>query len=167
MQFAPERDLLHALLAVAPQIVIYMMTFLTLGIFWVGQQTQLSHPSGLEGGLTWLHLAFLFAVTLMPFSTKLLARLAAYRRALLVYWADIVLLGATLCLTWVCAVRTALVKSDVSTEVIRTIRRRIALAQSVYALGALLCILSTRWSIVFIVLVQLDYAVAPRFGWRS
>ena len=162
-----ERDLLHALLAIAPQIVIYMMTFLTLGIFWVGQQTQLSHLSRSERGLTWLHLAFLFAVTLMPFSTKLLAGFAAYRTALLVYWANIVLLGATLYLTWVCAVRTALVKSDVSAEVIRAIRRRIAVAQSLYALGALLCILSTRWSIVFIVLVQLNYAVGPRLGPRS
>jgi hypothetical protein len=33
--------------------------------------------------------------------------------------------------------------------------------QALYAFGALLCLIDTRWSIAFIVLVQLNYAVAP------
>jgi hypothetical protein len=41
--------------------------------------------------------------------------------------------------------------------------RRILIAQSLYAFGALLCIFNTYWSIGFIVLVQLNYAIAPRF----
>jgi len=40
-----ERDLWHALIALSPQLIMYMMSFLTLGIFWVGQQTQLNHLS--------------------------------------------------------------------------------------------------------------------------
>lgn len=36
------------------------------------------------------------------------------------------------------------------------------IAQSLYALGAALCVVNTYWSIAFIVLVQLNYAVAPR-----
>jgi len=38
-----EHDLWHALLALSPRLLMYMMSFLTLGIFWVGQQTQLNH----------------------------------------------------------------------------------------------------------------------------
>ena len=38
-----EGDLRHALLALAPQLLVYLMSFMTLGIFWVGQQTQLNH----------------------------------------------------------------------------------------------------------------------------
>jgi len=38
-----EHDLLRALRLVAPQVLIYLMSFLTLGIFWVGQQSQLNH----------------------------------------------------------------------------------------------------------------------------
>jgi hypothetical protein len=36
------------------------------------------------------------------------------------------------------------------------------IAQALYAFGASLCIVSTDWSIAFIVLVQLGYALAPR-----
>src|SRR5580692_10435984 len=59
-----ESDLLHALLALAPQLIMYMMSFLTLGIFWIGQQTQLNHLSRAHRSVAWMHLLFLFAVTL-------------------------------------------------------------------------------------------------------
>lgn len=52
-------------------------------------------------------------------------------------------------------------------EVPVAIKRRIVIAQSLYALGALLCVFSTYSSIAFIVLVQLSYAIAPRLPWRS
>jgi uncharacterized membrane protein len=162
-----ERDLWHALAEIAPRLLMYMMTFLTLGIFWVGQQTQLNHLARSHRGLAWIHLAFLLAVTLTPFSTMLLAEFVAFRTALLIYWLNILLLGLTLYLSWNCATHLALVQSDLGPEVPRAIKQRIIIAQSLYALGALLCIVSTYLSIAFIVLVQLNYAIAPRFGRSS
>ena len=44
--------------------------------------------------------------------------------------------------------------------------RRIVAGQSLYAFGALLCLFNTYWSIAFIVLVQLNYAIAPKIGRR-
>lgn len=55
-----EGDLRHALAALASQLLVYLMSFLTLGIFWVGQQTQLNHLERCERHLTWIHLAFFF-----------------------------------------------------------------------------------------------------------
>src|SRR5262245_4473188 len=52
----------------------YFMSFLTLGIYWVIQQTQIYYFARSDRNLTWIYLGFLFAVTLMPFSTGLLAR---------------------------------------------------------------------------------------------
>jgi hypothetical protein len=43
--------------------------------------------------------------------------------------------------------------------------RRIVIAQSLYAAGAALCFLNTYYSIAAIILVQVNYAVAPRFCW--
>ncbi len=158
-------ELGHALVALAPQLVAYLMSFVTLGIFWVGQQTQLNHLERSDRSLSWIHIAFLFAVSMMPFSTRLLAEFITYRAALLVYWFNILLLGLLLYASWVCATGTGLVKSDMPPEVPVAIRRRIVMAQSLYALGALLCVFGTYWSIGFIVLVQLNYAIAPRWPW--
>jgi len=58
-------------------------------------------------------------------------------------------------------------KAEIPLEIRRAVRRRVVVAQSLYALGALLCVLGTRWSIGFILLVQLNYAVAPRLPGRS
>lgn len=157
-----EGELWRALTALAPQLVMYMMSFLTLGIFWVGQQTQLNHLARSARSLTWMHILFLFAVTLTPFSTRLLAEFAAYRLALLAYWANLLLLGAALYFTWNCAMGLGLVKPEMPAEVPRAIQRRILVAQSLYAFGALLCVFHTGWSIAFIVVVQLNYAIAPR-----
>lgn len=45
-QVHSESELWAALCAMAPQWVTYGMSFLTLGIFWAGQQTQLNHIGG-------------------------------------------------------------------------------------------------------------------------
>lgn len=162
-----EADLRHAFIALLPQLLVYLMSFITLGIFWVGQQTQLNHLEHSNRSLTWIHLAFLFCVTLMPFSTRLLVEFLEYRSALVAYWATIFLLGATLYASWGCATRGKLVKSDIPREVPAAICRRITIGQALYAFGALLCIFNTYWSIAFIVLAQLNYAIAPRFWPRK
>lgn len=160
-----EHALWSALAALGPQLLMYCMTFLTLGIFWNGQQTQLNYLSRANRDLAWMHIAFLFAITLMPFSTQLLAQFPAYRVALLGYWLNILLAGLLLYASWRYADRDSLVREDVPVEIRTAICRRVVYAQSLYALGALLCILSTRWSISFILLVQLNYALAPRVPW--
>ena len=157
-----ERDLWRALVALSPRLITYLMSFLTLGIFWVGQQTQLSHLLRTDRDLSWIHLAFLFAVTLTPFSTKLLAEFVTFRLALLAYWCNILLLGAVLYGSWGYAIRARLVKDDMPADVPAAICRRIVIAQALYAAGALLCVINTYCSIAFIALVQLNYALAPR-----
>lgn len=161
-----ERDLWHGLIALSPRLIMYMMSFLTLGIFWVGQQTQLNHLERSNIRLTWIHIAFLFFAGIMPFSTALLAEFTAYRTALVVYWMNILFLGIALYVSWGCAMRLALVKDDIAPDVPAAVCRRIVIAQGLYAFGAALCIISTRWSIAFIVIVQLFYALAPRLPWE-
>lgn len=162
-----ERELLWALGALGPQWVAYGMSFLTLGIFWAGQQTQLNHLAEGTRDLTWIHLAFLFAVTLLPLSTRLLAEFITYRGALLIYWLNILALGAMLYWSWKYATRAGLIKDDTPEEVRASICKRIVIAQSLYAGGAALCVINTWVSIAVIVLVQLNYAIAPRWGKRK
>jgi uncharacterized membrane protein len=159
-----ERDLLHALAALTPNVLTYVMSFMTLGIFWVGQQTQLNKVERSDRDLSWIHLAFLLAVTLVPFSTKLLAAFILYRSALLVYWLNIVALGASLWWSWQYVRRAGLLKSDAPAGIDTALRRRILVAQALYAAGAALCVVSTYLSIAVIIAVQLIYVIAPRIG---
>jgi uncharacterized membrane protein len=156
-----DTDLLRSLAGLAPQGVAYVMSFLTLGIFWAGQQTQLNHIREGSRDLTWIHLAFLFTITTLPLTTRLLAEFITYRTALLIYWLNILLPGAMLYWSWSHVLRHDLVKDETAREVRGAICRRVLIAQSLYAFGALLCVVSNYLSIAFIVLVQLNYAIAP------
>src|SRR3981081_2370253 len=81
-----ELALLGTLGSLVPHFLPHALSFLTLGIFWDGLQTQLNHFATSNRHLTWLHLAFLLAVSLMPFSTGFLAEFITYRIALGIYW---------------------------------------------------------------------------------
>lgn len=162
-----ERELAAALCALGPQWLTYGMSFLTLGIFWAGQQTQLNHIGEGTRDLTWIHLGFLFSITLMPLSTRLLAEFITYRFALLIYWLNILVLGVMLYWSWTHATHRNLVKADTPDEVRGSICRRILIAQSLYAGDAALCVINTWVSIGVIAAVQLNYALAPREWFRK
>jgi len=156
-----EHDLWLAILALAPRFVMYLMSFLTLGIFWVGQQTQLSHVARSDRDYAWIHILFLATIAMVPFSTALLAEYIGFRTALLVYWFNIFLLGVLVFASWTYAVRRKLVRDDAPKELSRAMYGRVIIAQLLYGLGAALCVFNTYWSIGFIVAVQLYYVLAP------
>jgi TMEM175 potassium channel family protein len=156
-----EGDLLGQLRDLLPAVVTYFMSFLTLGIFWVGQQTQLSEVRRANRAYTWIHLLFLLSVTLVPFSTQLLARFHWSRIALIVYWLNIVVLGTALLAGAEYANRSGLFPREAAPTLLRLVRRRVYGAQALYLVGLLLSVFDPHWSIGFIVAIQLNFAIAP------
>jgi uncharacterized membrane protein len=159
-----EHTLAHALAHdVAPRLVPYLMSFLTLGIFWVGQQTQLESFERSSRTLTWIHLIFLLAVTLMPFSTALLAE-HTVRLAMAVYWVNLFALGLLLYLSLHYADRAGLMPDEVTKDMRTALRRRIVVYQALYAAAALTCLIDTYLAMVLLVILQIQSVVAPRIG---
>ena len=158
-----EQQLWQAMVALMPQLIMFAMSFLTLGIFWTGQQTQLNHIAHTDRHLTWIHIAFLFGISMIPFSTQLLASFITYRLALVIYWINMLVLGLILYGSWRYAIGAKLMKGDILPIVDHLIRRRILIAQILYAFAASLCIIDPYFSIGFIVALQVYYAVAPTF----
>jgi uncharacterized membrane protein len=160
--FTQEQALWHALQPLGPNLLAYLMSFLTLGIFWVGHQTQLNHFERSNRHLTWIHLTFLLGITLMPFSTALLAAFITIRLALVVYWLNLLFLGVALLASWRYARRAGLIKKQTTPEMVAAVERRIVVAQTLYALAMVLCVVDTYVTIAVLVLLQLVSAVAPR-----
>jgi TMEM175 potassium channel family protein len=156
--------LANALLSLLPNLVTYVSSFLTLGIFWVGQQTQLSQLEKANRDYTWINLAFLLFVTLLPFSTELLARFYMSQLALVLYWLNILVLGALILAAAEYAARAGLFRNEALDLTMRAVRRRVYIAQSLYLVATALCVIDTRISIGLIVLIQLNYAIAPRIA---
>ena len=151
-----------ALIALGPRLVTYLMSFLTLGVYWVAQQTQFNYFTRSDRNLTWIHLGFLLAVSIIPFSTALLSEYTSLRIALIAYWINIFLLGMMLFWSIRYAKRASLMNPEVFPGKRTPHERRIFAAQSLYLFGLLLCVVNTYWSIAFLVFVQLNFAIAPR-----
>jgi uncharacterized membrane protein len=147
-----------------PHLLVYLLSFLTLGVFWVGQQTQVHHLRSSNRDFTWIHLVFLLFVVLMPFSTTLVADYITTQLAIVVYWLNVALLGAILYAGQRYAKRAGLLKDHVTAETVAAMERRIVVYQALYAIGALLSFASTYASIGFIIAVQLNAAITPRFS---
>jgi len=162
---ATDNQLAAALGDLAPRFVTYLLSFLTLGIFWNGQQTQLSYVERGNRDLAWLELLFLAVIALFPFTTSLLAEHIDLRLALALYWLNIFLAGAALYAIWEYVDRSGLTREGTAPAVGAAIRRRIGIAQLLYFVGLVIALLvGTYPAIAWIVLVQLNYAIAPRIG---
>lgn len=161
--FHSEHALLHNLAHNAvPHLLPYAMSFLTLGIFWVGQQAQFESFARSNRALTWIHIAFLLAVTLLPFSTGVIAAETNLRVSIGIYWVNLLLLGSVLLVSLRYAERAGLMSDDTTPEMRAALERRIIVYQVLYALAALTCLIDTYVAIGLIVALQLNAVIAPR-----
>ena len=159
---ASEHGLWDALLKLGPSFAAYLLSFTMLGTFWLAQHTLLGIFERCDRTMTWIHLGFLFVVSLLPFSAALLAHYVHLRLAVGAYWLNILLLGVML--EWGARYgRQAFLSDDAQAAArLTTFRRRILIAQTLYALAALICFVNTQASVIALALVQLYFIVSPR-----
>ena len=160
-----ESELAVALLGLAPRFLTYAVSFLTLTIFWFGQQAQHDLVAKMDRRLATLHLVFLGFIALLPFSTDLLAEFLAFRLAVAVYWLNMLALGIVLYSAWAYAGHNGLLTSEADATVRRRVRQRIVMAQIWWAIGAALSLVNPLLSLGVLLLIQLVYAVAPPWAW--
>lgn len=160
-----EGDLWLLLMSIAPKLLVYFMSFITLGIFWTGQSLQFTYITRSDRHLNWLTIFFLMFVALVPFSTAFLGEYIIFKLAIGVYWFNILLLGLIAYIHWQYACKSNFVSHDDPDyeNVNKALRNRIITAQIFYAAAALLCFISTYLSIGIIIAIQLNYALAPSF----
>lgn len=157
-----EGALINAFLGLTPRFISYFLSFMTLGIYWSAHSTQFHYISKSDRHLTWINLFFLLFVSLIPFTTAFLSEHITFKFAIAVYWLNIFLLGVMLAINWHYANKhdfISLEENEIN-MVGKAIKRRIVEAQSLYTMGALLCFINTYLSIIVLILIQLNYALA-------
>jgi len=165
-EISSEQALIAALGALAPKFLTWLLSAMTVGIFWLGQATQLDNLERSDRNLCWLHFAFLAVVTALPFSTRLLADFFTYRTAFAIYWANIMLCGATLYVCWAYSERAGLAKRPYTPELGNAMRKRIVYAQTLYGIGMLIGLISPPFGVLVIIAIQLNYALGLKLPAR-
>lgn len=161
-QVQSDAELLTALASVLPNLLAFLLSFMTLGIFWTGHTTQFHYIEKSDRNLNWISILFLMFVSLLPFTTGILSSHMTNKVSIGLYWLNVLAMGVMLYLHWRYASRKGYLSSNAVAPngADHAIRQRIIVAQSLYAAGALLCFIHTYLSILVIIAIQLNYAFA-------
>ncbi|HEX6039905.1 TMEM175 family protein [Longimicrobium sp.] len=126
----PIRDHTDALLL---QLLSYALGFLILGLFWSTHQAQSHYTAHTDRVHTWLKIAFLFFVALIPVAASLLNKAIHEPSSILVYGITLTGAASMNLAQWTYATAgRRLVRNDLETRVVRRIQRRLIIVIAAY-----------------------------------
>jgi len=154
-------------LDVAGLLMVLWLSFLAfaisvglVGIFWSAHRSQFRVIRRADHTLNWLNLLFLAAVSLLPFSTRLVAGRHGEPLALSVYGGNLSLIGLALLAVWRHATAgRLLVDEGLPESAVRYGYSRCLVGACGYALGAVLAFVGTPLALAVFVGVPLLYIV--------
>ncbi|HMZ95055.1 MAG TPA: TMEM175 family protein [Chitinophagales bacterium] len=158
-----EKELVVQFALLKSKFLVYLLAFMTTGIFWLGHSSQYKHIEKSDRNLNWINLIFLLFVTMLPFTTAFLGDYTNFKFPIFIYWLNIFMLGVLLYINWNYAYKKGFVNENTKEDINNPLRKRIIYAQTLYFIGALLCFINPYISITFIILIQMNYA----FGFVS
>ena len=84
-------ELTRGLLEMWPEFLIYGLSFLVLGMFWLMHHAVFDNIRVYDTTLSWMNIIFLMFIALTPFSTSLFGEYRAEQSIALVYGANLLL----------------------------------------------------------------------------
>lgn len=160
---APIGDLSpNQLLALAPKLTVYLISFVVIGGAWGAHQRMLSQIKRGDGVLVWFNLFCLLFVALIPASAALLGRYLLDFLAITCFALDVALIQLTTLWLWRHASRTGLINPMLDPRVIKSIGRRLNLSTVIFVLSIPLALWNTwitylLWIGLFILLFTTDW----------
>ncbi|MFC1983646.1 TMEM175 family protein [Chloroflexota bacterium] len=85
-------ELTYSLVRMWPEFLIYILSFMILGVFWLMHHAIFDRVIYYDGTLAWFNIIFLMFVSLIPFSTALFGAYGVERIIALVYGGNLALL---------------------------------------------------------------------------
>jgi uncharacterized membrane protein len=156
-------QLTQKLLDLWPKLLAYAISFVVLGIFWIGHHAQFAFIRRADRTFLWLNILFLMFVAFVPFSAALLGRYPTQHPAVVVYGTNLIVAGLALYLVWWYAThRRRLVDPELDQARIRIATRRILMGPVAYAIAVGISLLSIPLAIVILALVPWLYIVPSR-----
>jgi uncharacterized membrane protein len=155
--------LARALLALAPNVAGYAVSFIILGTLWIGHHNHFHFIRRADRTLLWINVFYLACIAFLPFATALLASYRDQPLAFAVYGGTLLLAGAFLYAHWAYATTgRRLVDPDLSDAAIAAAKRRIASGFAVYVTATLLSLLSTAAALGLFAVMPLVYMLPGR-----
>jgi uncharacterized membrane protein len=160
-------SLRYELIGLWPRFLAYAISFIMLGVYWVGHHNQYHYIRRTDRAFLWINIFFLMGVSLIPFSTGLLGQYPGERTALVVYGLNLIMVGGFLYAHWSYATgNRRLVERQIHPEVVRLAKYRILTGPAASTLAICGSFVSRRLSLAIFALIPLLYLIPGRIDYH-
>lgn len=131
-------DLYAYVWSIGWNIVTFVMSFLVMGVYWVGHHYMFLQVKRVDRPFVWINIGFLLLVALLPFSTGLLGQYYELQAAIVIYAAHLTAIAVMFLVLILYATHDKrLTADDLDPNIARFAIRRVAIAPffSLIAIG--------------------------------
>ncbi|MDE2384308.1 MAG: DUF1211 domain-containing protein [Alphaproteobacteria bacterium] len=157
---APHGPELSELLPQVPVLLVYVLSFVNVGIYWVNHHHFYHAVHKVSGGLLWANLHLLFWLSLMPFTTAWMGENHFATWPIVVYGVDLLACAAAWSIMQVKAVRANGPESELARAVGASRKEKISLA--LYLAGIILAFFITPLALACYVAVAVMWFVPDK-----
>jgi uncharacterized membrane protein len=158
--------MVDALWGILPNVAGYAVSFVILGMIWIGHHNQFHFIRRVDRTLLWLNIFYLLCVAFVPFATAFLARYPLQPASLLIYGGTLLLGGALHFLHWNHAVNHGLVTDEVTPETAELFRERISMGIAVYLAATIVGAFLPKVGLVLFACMPILYMLPGRIDPR-
>jgi uncharacterized membrane protein len=156
-------QLLHELINMWPKYLAYAMSFIIVGVYWVGHHAQFRFIRHANRTLLWINILFLMCVAFVPFSAALIGEYRHEQIAVIIYGVNLIVVGACLYLHyWYATQNYRLVDADLPQQQVEATKRRILMAPIICLAAIGLSFISTTLSIILYLVLPIPYILPGR-----
>lgn len=94
------QELPQHLMKMLPDLVTLIISFIILGIYWIGHNNVFTHIIRHDRPLLWLNIFFLMSVATIPYPTTLIVRYGQAQTSIIIYAANLIVGGVLLDVIW-------------------------------------------------------------------
>jgi uncharacterized membrane protein len=161
---APNVEVVPALLALWPKFAAYAVSFISLGVFWIGHHIMYHFVQRADRVLLWLNILFLMFVSFLPFSTSVLNAFPQAFIAPLFFGANLAIIGWILFLQWSYASwQPDMLAGFVNPEYRAAVKSRMVMVPVATTLTMLICFWSVGISLAIYLLLLPLYMLPGKF----
>jgi uncharacterized membrane protein len=154
---ASEADLARELLALWPNYLGFVISFLVIGNYWIAHHRMFRYIVRYDAALLWLNLLFLMTIAFLPFLNGLLGEYGDERTVVIFYAGVLTVTGLLSTVTWVYAShRGRLVEPDIDPRLVRLFTVRAISVPIVFLISIGLAFISPQlaiysWGLLFLI----------------
>lgn len=155
-----EATMMREIAQLLPSFASYLISFIILGVYWIGHHTQFQYIRRADPMLLWLNIIFLMCVSLVPFSAGLMGRFQYSRAVVIVYGINLICVALSHYVVWRYATfRNRLVETDLPAEIIK-LQQRLSLSPlTVYGLAIAASFVDPRISVFLYLCMLVPYVL--------